>query len=33
MHSGGVAILSTMLSKECVEELRRAHRDGDTPTL
>jgi hypothetical protein len=33
VHSGGVAILSTMLSKECVEELRRAHRNGDTPTL
>src|SRR5258708_1658510 len=33
VHSGGVAILSTMPPKECIEELRRAHRAAETPAL
>ena len=30
---GGMANLSTMFSREFVEEARRAHRDGDHPAL
>jgi len=33
VHSGGVAQLSAMFSKEYVEDARRAHRDGGLPTV
>jgi hypothetical protein len=33
VHSGGIAILSAMASKQYVQDVRRAHRDGDFPTV
>lgn len=33
VNRGGVAILSAMLTKEFVEDCKRAHRDGGAPTV
>ncbi len=33
VHRGGIAMLSAMLSKEYVADLRRAHREGGYPTV
>jgi hypothetical protein len=33
VHRGGVAILSAMFSKAYVEDVKRAHREGGTPTV
>ncbi|MFI6320934.1 hypothetical protein ACIBG8_25585 [Nonomuraea sp. NPDC050556] len=33
VNRGGVAVLSAMLTREFVEDCRRAHRDGDAPTV
>lgn len=33
VHRGGIAILSAMCSREYVEDVRRAHRDGGFPTV
>lgn len=33
VHRGGIAILSAMCSREYVQDLRRAHRDGGFPTV
>ena len=33
VHSGGVAQLSAMFSREYVDDAIRAHRDGDMPTI
>jgi hypothetical protein len=33
VHSGGVAQLSAMFSREYVDDAIRAHRDGDDPTV
>ncbi|TQF06514.1 hypothetical protein E6W39_35370 [Kitasatospora acidiphila] len=33
IHRGGIAILSAMCSREYLEDVRRAHRTGTTPTV
>jgi len=33
VNSGGIAQLSAMFTKEYVQDARRAHRDGDHPTV
>ncbi|TDD65302.1 hypothetical protein, partial [Actinomadura rubrisoli] len=33
VHRGGIAILSAMFSREYVKDVRRAHREGGTPTV
>lgn len=33
VHRGGIAILSAMCSREYVEDVRRAHREGGFPTV
>ncbi|MYW02241.1 hypothetical protein [Streptomyces sp. SID3343] len=33
IHRGGIAMLSAMFSREYVEDVRRAHRDGGVPTV
>ncbi|WP_406293776.1 hypothetical protein OG948_03625 [Embleya sp. NBC_00888] len=33
IHRGGVAVLSAMFSREYVRDVRRAHREGDLPTV
>ncbi|MBO2453561.1 hypothetical protein J4573_41180 [Actinomadura barringtoniae] len=33
VHRGGVATLSAMFSREYVEELRKVHKEGGTPTI
>ncbi|MEU0936858.1 hypothetical protein [Embleya sp. NPDC005971] len=33
IHRGGVAVLSAMFSRAWIEDVRRAHRDGDRPTV
>lgn len=33
VHRGGVAMLSAMFSREYLEDCRRAHRTGTTPTV
>ena len=33
VHRGGVALVSAMLSREYVQDLRRAHKAGEFPTV
>jgi hypothetical protein len=33
IHRGGVAIVSAMLSREYLQDLRAAHQDGRYPTI
>ena len=33
IHRGGVAVLSAMFSREYLDDVRRAHRDGTQPTV
>ncbi|HEY0804457.1 MAG TPA: hypothetical protein VGD84_05310 [Pseudonocardiaceae bacterium] len=33
VHRGGIAIVSAMFSREYVQDVRRAHRDGGFPTV
>jgi hypothetical protein len=33
VHRGGVATLSAMFSREYVQELRKVHKEGGTPTI
>jgi len=33
VHRGGIATLSAMFSREYVEELRKVHKEGGTPTI
>ncbi|MFG2038914.1 hypothetical protein [Dactylosporangium sp. NPDC048998] len=33
IHRGGMATLSAMFSRAYLEDLKRAHRDGDMPTV
>ena len=33
MNRAGVAVLSAMFSREFIEDVRRAHKEGGTPTV